>query len=473
MSDALQSLFENPSSPDDVKKKSGPENRINDLNYSDWMKYQKSFFRWEDVEDFVDKSILFFSKELRDGNPSRVLVLGFPEWSKSSGLGGRVISHLADASEIEGLYDHAVVDFRNLASVSEKSIDDLEEIFQIGSRIVSSLHEKAYAQSLFGENSGFDYPIAWEFAQKIGSVSRLRDERVALHNTGRVSYAPIFQKDSELEHSADYDLEIQFSNSTAPIPGWIIPKPPPRRKNEKLHPAKYPETLVETFIECFTAEGDTVFDPMSGTGSTQVAALNLGRKAIGFELSEDFAAIANQRIETMFSAALFGNSVEQGTDLVLTRDATEASSYEDIAELDYVCTSPPYWSMLRNPGSENQRARRDKNLQTYYSDSQRDLGNIEDYDLFVDVLVDLYKLIGDSMRVGAELTIVVKNVKRNHTVFPLAWDLAKRLSFSGTGFGYAGNSLWCQDDVGLKPFAIGTHWVSNTLHQYCLHFIRI
>ena len=44
-------------------KKKGPPNRINDLNYSTWMKYQKSFFRWTDVQTYVEASILFFTKE--------------------------------------------------------------------------------------------------------------------------------------------------------------------------------------------------------------------------------------------------------------------------------------------------------------------------------------------------------------------------------------------------------------------------
>ncbi len=36
--------------------------------------------------------------------------------------------------------------------------------------------------------------------------------------------------------------------------------------------------------------------------------------------------------------------------------------------------------------------------------------------------------------------------------------------------GITGNTLWCQHDVGLKPFAVGIYWMSNILHTYCLHF---
>ena len=54
---------------------------------------------------------------------------------------------------------------------------------------------------------------------------------------------------------------------------WFIHNPPPRRKDVLTHPAKFPETLAQEFIEFFTKKGQTVLDPMLGTGSALVAAL--------------------------------------------------------------------------------------------------------------------------------------------------------------------------------------------------------
>ena len=75
---------------------------------------------------------------------------------------------------------------------------------------------------------------------------------------------------------------------------WFVHDPPPRRKDVKLHPAKFPETLVEQFVELFTKPGESVFDPMVGTGSTVIAALRLGRSACGIELSPEWAGIAKK-----------------------------------------------------------------------------------------------------------------------------------------------------------------------------------
>ncbi|MCS6911383.1 MAG: site-specific DNA-methyltransferase, partial [Anaerolineales bacterium] len=69
---------------------------------------------------------------------------------------------------------------------------------------------------------------------------------------------------------------------------WFIHNPPPRRRDVLTHPAKFPETLAQEFIEFFTKKGQTVLDPMMGTGSALVAALRAGRNAVGIELNPKY-----------------------------------------------------------------------------------------------------------------------------------------------------------------------------------------
>ena len=67
----------------------------------------------------------------------------------------------------------------------------------------------------------------------------------------------------------------------------------------KVHPTQKPVKLLEYLISLFTDAGDVVIDPCAGSGSTLVAAENLGRKSYGFEIKKDFFKAAH---EQMFKA---------------------------------------------------------------------------------------------------------------------------------------------------------------------------
>ena len=66
---------------------------------------------------------------------------------------------------------------------------------------------------------------------------------------------------------------------------------------EKIHPTQKPVKLLEKLISIFTDEGDVVIDPVAGSGSSLIAAENLGRRAYGFEIKKDFYKNANKWIE--------------------------------------------------------------------------------------------------------------------------------------------------------------------------------
>ena len=62
------------------------------------------------------------------------------------------------------------------------------------------------------------------------------------------------------------------------------------------HSAAFPVWIPEWFIKLFSNEGDIVYDPFMGSGSTAIAALNLGREVIGSELLEKYADISVERV---------------------------------------------------------------------------------------------------------------------------------------------------------------------------------
>ncbi len=74
------------------------------------------------------------------------------------------------------------------------------------------------------------------------------------------------------------------------IPFWSMPE-------NTEHPTQKPEKLVAKIILASSKEGDVVFDPFLGSGTTSVTAKKLHRKFLGIELDEDFACIAEKRLE--------------------------------------------------------------------------------------------------------------------------------------------------------------------------------
>ncbi len=78
---------------------------------------------------------------------------------------------------------------------------------------------------------------------------------------------------------------------------WTMPTSNTEGNRLKLkHPATYPDRLASDLIQCFSAPGDLVLDPMAGSGTTCVAAGQLGRHYLGIEISEEYAEIARQRV---------------------------------------------------------------------------------------------------------------------------------------------------------------------------------
>jgi DNA modification methylase len=246
---------------------------------------------------------------------------------------------------------------------------------------------------------------------------------------------------------------------------WFIHNPPPRKKGVLVHPAKFPETLAQEFIEFFTKRDENVLDPMAGTGSTLVAALRAGRHSYGIELNPKYAEIAKQIIEE--EREVLGDQVSNLQSLIIHGDASQITNYQ-LPLIDYVLTSPPYWDMLHAKGAETQRKRRESDeLDVHYSDDPNDLGNIRNYDEFLEKLVNIYKGLKPLLCDKAYLTIIVKNVKKGGKIYPLAWDIAREL---GKTYILKDEKIWVQDNQRLAPFGLGSAWVSNTFHHYCLQF---
>lgn len=101
------------------------------------------------------------------------------------------------------------------------------------------------------------------------------------------------------------------------------------------HLAMFPEELPKRLIKMFTFVGDTVLDPFLGSGTTTLAAKNLSRNSVGYEINGDFLPFIKERVgcgQSLFS--------EECVFEILKQEKITANFAEEIQELPYIFKDP-------------------------------------------------------------------------------------------------------------------------------------
>jgi len=255
---------------------------------------------------------------------------------------------------------------------------------------------------------------------------------------------------------------------------WFVHNPPPRKKDEMLHPAKYPENLIEDFIKFFTKRDAVVFDPFLGTGSTLVACYNTQRNGIGIELQKKYADIAKERITRVEGQTqLTDRGVEKPCKQLVLEGNSSSLDYiwqqYALPQIDLVMTSPPYGPMLNKKGLAA-KERENKGLDTKYSDDPEDLGNAKDYDDFLIKLTSIFVKLKPYVKDGAYLAVILQNYMHKGEYKMLAWDFTREMA---KHYQLRGERIWCQDNKTLFPYGYKYSFVPNVHHHYCLIFKKI
>ena len=85
---------------------------------------------------------------------------------------------------------------------------------------------------------------------------------------------------------------------------WNIPNVKANHIEKTIHPCQFPVELVERCVLALTNENERVLDPYAGVGSTLIAALMHGRKAIGVEKEKEYISISEERILQLYNGVL-------------------------------------------------------------------------------------------------------------------------------------------------------------------------
>jgi site-specific DNA-methyltransferase (adenine-specific) len=70
-----------------------------------------------------------------------------------------------------------------------------------------------------------------------------------------------------------------------------------KNKEERVHPTQKPIQVMRWILEHYTTEAQSILDPFAGSGTTLVAAKELGRRATGIEKDEYYIEVAKQRLD--------------------------------------------------------------------------------------------------------------------------------------------------------------------------------
>jgi len=115
-------------------------------------------------------------------------------------------------------------------------------------------------------------------------------------------------------------------------------------QRQDKHLAMYPEELPKRLIKMFTFVGDTVLDPFLGSGTTSLAANNLNRNSIGYEINKDFLPVIKDKIG-FNKPALFDNlNVD-----IIKQYLPETDWTKEIKKLPYVFQDPVKFNKKIDP----------------------------------------------------------------------------------------------------------------------------
>lgn len=238
-------------------------------------------------------------------------------------------------------------------------------------------------------------------------------------------------------------------------------------RDKSIHPAVYPISLAKKCIELFTHEGEIVLDPFVGSGTTLLAAKDLKRNAVGFDINEDYISLTNERLllsnnNTCHQYAIFD-------------DAVNIHDYFNENTIKLVLTSPPYSNILnRKRKNKSRRGDARKNEQydkiEQYSQHPRDLGTM-DVEKYCDSLGEIYRNILPLMKPKSHCIINVPDFWMDNKRYPLHINVVQTLQ--SIGYELRNIIIWDRTNIVNNVGIFG--WPSNyitmgTTFEYLLDF---
>ncbi len=238
-------------------------------------------------------------------------------------------------------------------------------------------------------------------------------------------------------------------------------------RDKDIHPAVFPIGLPAKCIEIMTHKGELILDPFVGIGTTLLAARDLGRNAVGFDLKKEYVQFSKKRLGQQNL-----NTTKQ---IAVLDDAVNIPQYLEEGTVSLCVTSPPYAHML-NKSRLNKSMRSDTRNNKHfmkvqqYSNDPRDLGTMT-HQAYSEALTEIYSGILPLMRPRAHCVVNVNDVWWENKRIPTHIFVINALEKAG--FELRNVFIWDKRNLVNKVGIFG--WPSNFIKlgatfEYILDF---
>jgi site-specific DNA-methyltransferase (adenine-specific) len=160
-----------------------------------------------------------------------------------------------------------------------------------------SMHELTAKIGAHGKVNHGGAVSNWEAGRNTPSREQYNKICRAIIDTGKVDFMPAYEDTIRI---FSIDGTKEFTDV------WTFPSVRPYKGK---HPAEKPAAMLEHAIEATTFPGDVVLDCFAGSGSTALAALNLGRRTIAIEIEPSWAAQIASRVKSYCEDAILLPSI--------------------------------------------------------------------------------------------------------------------------------------------------------------------
>ena len=406
------------------------ENKVNNLTGKEWLKNAINF--WQ-VEDLNPESLY---KRFRD--------FCFKERTT-----GKCCKKIGESKVEQDKYDFGFY-----------QIDDVEEavrsVYIAALSAFNSYHIFYYSKDVVNGYLLPDY--IYRLALKYGMEYR---GRIVCWNKEDNEFVYCLMFLNRIEKNLELDNEIKpVEVKYIKEKQYVIESKSKMDQIGLKHPAPFSYIDIEQLCKLNDIKDKTILDPFLGVGSTIIGCYK-DNKCIGIELSKEYVDLIGGRYK------LLNLPQDIKKHRIICGDSFR--EIKNIENFDVVITSPPYFNILKNTttGVRTDGSQSRQGVE-YYSDSEEDVGNISNYEAYLDAIKSIFNECYKKTNKNGEFYLVISDFTVNKKEKDVHSDMVRLMS--EIGYVYVGTSYFRQNQKVIYPFGYPYKIVMNHIFQYVIKF---